>query len=117
MTLVKNHYIFFEEAFPSPKGLVKNNFDIMVLHNHLICNNLLKEYLLRSEPKSTYEKAVFIDKNGAYHEDYWIFGSTSKISNISLASSEYKEVIINEDEPDLNIYKFRKIVTDPNIYR
>jgi hypothetical protein len=112
----KTTTFFFEEASPSPKGLVKDNFDTMVLHNHLICNDLLKEYLLRSSPKLPYERAIFIDKNGTYHEDYWIFRPTSKISNISLENSEYKEVIIDKDEPDLNLYKFRKIVTDPNIH-
>jgi hypothetical protein len=30
--------LFFGEAFPSPKGLVKDNFDTMILQNHLICN-------------------------------------------------------------------------------
>jgi hypothetical protein len=104
--------LFFEEAFPSPKGRVKDNFDIMILHNHLICKDLPKEYILRNNQNLPFEKAACIDKNGTYHEDYWIFRPTSKISNISLENSEYKAVIIDEDEPDLNLYKFAKIVTD-----
>jgi hypothetical protein len=90
--------------------------DLMIFENTIFATESLLEYIDKKEV--SINRAVYIDHNNNYYEDYYAIRPLNTISLVDYDNSEYTPLLIDEDDPDdheYNYYKFKKIVVDPNI--
>jgi hypothetical protein len=110
--LSNNNIVFITEAYDRKLKPT----DLMIFENIIFATESLLEHIDKKEV--SINRAVYIDHNDNYYEDYYAIRPLNTISLVDYENSEYTHLLIDEDDPEdheYNYYKFKKIVVDPNI--